>query len=159
MVYLAIYVVMTVGSFVAVLMLKDENGEPIEAISQMAGLSRTRPALALCLAALMFSLAGLPPLFGFWGKLVVFWAAMEAGLVALATLAIVGSVISAYYYLKIVKIMYFDEPADTIRGKSDGAHWALLAISAILMSPLAYLLTGPLGELADRAAAALFLFA
>ena len=159
MVYLAIYVVMTVGSFVAVLMLKDENGEPIESIAQMAGLSRTQPALALCLAALMFSLAGIPPLFGFWGKLVVFWAAVDAGLIALAVLAIAGSVISAYYYIKIVKIMYFDEPADTIRGKSDGAHWALLAISTVLMSPFAYLLTGPLGDLADRAAAALVLFA
>src|SRR5690554_5853694 len=159
LVYLAIYVAMTVGSFVAVLMLKDENGEPIESIAQMAGLSRTQPALALCLAALMFSLAGIPPLFGFWGKLVVFWAAVDAGLIALAVLAIAGSVISAYYYIKIVKIMYFDEPADTIRGKSDGAHWALLAISTVLMSPFAYLLTGPLGDLADRAAAALVLFA
>jgi NADH-quinone oxidoreductase subunit N len=157
LVYLAIYVPMTVGSFIAVLMLKDEDGEPIEAIAQMAGLSRTRPALAWCIAALMFSLAGIPPLFGFWGKLVVFWAAMDAGLIALATLAIAGSVIGAYYYIKIVKIMFFDEPADTIRGRSDWAHWALLWICVILMSPLGYLLTGPLDMLADRAAAALFL--
>jgi NADH-quinone oxidoreductase subunit N len=157
LVYLAIYVPMTVGGFVAVLMLKDEAGEPIEAIADMAGLSRTRPALAGCLAVLMFSLAGIPPLFGFWGKLVVFWAAMDAGLVALAALAIAGSVISAYYYIKIVKIMFFDEPADTVRGRSDWAHWALLWICAVLMSPLGYLLTEPLGILADGAAAALFL--
>src|SRR5688572_20662023 len=109
LVYLAIYVPMTVGSFVAVLMLKDQDGEPIEAIADMAGLSRTRPALAWCLMALMFSLAGIPPLFGFWGKLVVFQAAMQADLVALATLAIAASVIGAYYYIKIVKIMFFDE--------------------------------------------------
>jgi len=159
LVYLAIYVPMTVGSFVAVLMLKDEAGEPIEGIADLAGLSRTRPGIAWCLAILMFSLAGIPPLFGFWGKLVVFQAAMQAGLIALATLAIAASVIGAYYYIKIVKIMFFDEPADTVRGKSDWAHWALLAICAVLMSPLGYLLTGVLDTFADGAAAALFLVA
>jgi len=92
---------------------------------------------------------------GFWAKLVVFQAAVEANLVALAALGIAGSVISAYYYIMIIKIMYFDEPVDTIRGRSDWAHWALLAVSAILMSPLGYLLTGWLGNLADGAAAAL----
>jgi NADH-quinone oxidoreductase subunit N len=159
LVYLAIYVPMTVGSFVAVLMLKDGAGEPLEAIADLSGLSRTRPALAWCLMALMFSLAGIPPLFGFWGKLVVFQAAMQADLIALATLAIAASVIGAYYYIKIVKIMFFDEPADTVRGKSDWAHWGLLTICAVLMSPLGYLLTGWLDTLADGAAAALFLVA
>jgi NADH-quinone oxidoreductase subunit N len=159
LVYLAIYVPMTIGSFVAVLMLKDENGEPIEAIADLSGLSRTRPALAWCLMALMFSLAGIPPLFGFWGKLVVFQAAMQADLIALATLAIAASVIGAYYYIKIVKIMFFDEPADSVRGKSDWAHWALLTVCAVLMSPLGYLLTGWLDTFADGAAAALFLVA
>ena len=159
LVYLAIYVPMTVGSFVAVLMLKDEAGEPVEAIADMAGLSRTRPALAWCIAVLMFSLAGIPPLFGFWGKLVVFQAAVQADLVVLAALGIAASVIGAFYYIKIVKIMFFDEPADTIRGKSDWAHWALLWICVIVMSPLGYLITGWLGTLADGAAAALFLVA
>ena len=159
LIYLAIYVPMTVGSFVAVLMLKDEIGEPIEAIADMAGLSRTRPALAWCLMALMFSLAGIPPLFGFWGKFVVFQAAVQADLVALAFLGMAASVIGAFYYIKIVKIMFFDEPADTIRGRSDWAHWALLTICAVLMSPLGYLLTGVLDTFADGAAAALFLVA
>ena len=159
LVYLAIYVAMTVGSFVAVLMLKNESGEPIEGIADLSGLSRTRPALALCLAIMMFSLAGIPPLFGFWGKFVVFQAAVEADLVALAALGIAASVIGAFYYIKIVKVMYFDEPADTIRGKSDWMHWTLLAVSAIAVSPLGYLLTGWLGQLADSAAAALFLVA
>jgi len=159
LVYLAIYVPMTVGSFVAVLMLKDESGGPIEGIADLAGLSRTRPALAWCLMALMFSLAGIPPLFGFWGKFVVFQAAVEADLIALAALGIAASVIGAFYYIKIVKIMFFDEPADTVRGRSDWAHWALLAVCAVLMSPLGYLLTGVLDVLADGAAAALFLVA
>ena len=156
LVYLAIYVPMTIGSFVAVLMLKDEQGEPIEGIADLAGLSRTRPALAWCLMALMFSLAGIPPLFGFWGKFVVFRAAVEADLVALAFLGIAASVIGAYYYIKIIKVMFFDDPVDTIQGKSDWMHWALLAICAVFLSPLGYLLTGVFDTFADGAAAALF---
>ncbi|MGZ3264444.1 MAG: NADH-quinone oxidoreductase subunit NuoN [Croceibacterium sp.] len=159
LVYLAIYVAMTIGSFVAVLMLKDAEGDYVESIADLAGLSRTRPLLALCLAMMMFSLAGIPPLFGFWGKFVVFQAAVKAGLVWLAFAGIAASVIGAFYYIKIVKVMYFDEPADVIRGKSDWAHWALLAISTVAISPLGYLLTIWLGNLADKAAAALFLVA
>ncbi|MBN9506085.1 MAG: NADH-quinone oxidoreductase subunit NuoN [Altererythrobacter sp.] len=159
LVYLAIYVVMTVGSFVVVLMMKDENGQQIEGIADLAGLSRTRPVLAWCFMIQLFSLAGIPPLFGFWGKFVVFWAAVDAGLFALAVLGIAASVISAFYYIKIVKIMFFDEPADTIRGESDWVHWALLAICTVLISPFGFLLTAWLGNLADQAAAALFLLA
>jgi NADH-quinone oxidoreductase subunit N len=159
LVYLAIYIVMTAGSFVAVLMLRDEAGNPVEAIDQMSGLSRTRPLLAWCILLLMLSLAGIPPLFGFWAKLVVFQAAVEADMIALAALAIAASVIGAYYYLKVGKVMFFDEPADTIRGKSDTAHWALLILATVAMSPLGYLATGWLDRLADTAAAALFLAA
>jgi NADH-quinone oxidoreductase subunit N len=157
LVYLAIYVAMTVGSFVCVLMMKDADGEPLETISDLAGLSRTRPLLALCFAVQMFSLAGIPPLFGFWGKFVVFQAAVQADLVVLAFLGIAASVISAFYYIKIVKVMYFDEPVDAIRGKSDWAHWALLVIASVAVSPLGYLLTIWLDQLADGAAAVLFL--
>jgi NADH-quinone oxidoreductase subunit N len=159
LVYLAIYVAMTVGSFVAVLMMRDADGAPLEGISDLAGLSRTSPWLALFLAMLMFSLAGIPPLFGFWGKFVVFQAAVQADLVALAAIGIAASVIGAFYYIKIVKIMYFDEPADTVKGRSDWAHWALLAISGVVVSPLGYLLTIWLGALADGAAASLMLAA
>ena len=155
LVYLAIYVAMTVGSFVIVLMMKDAEGDPLEAIADLSGLSRTRPMLAFLFMLQMFSLAGIPPFMGFWAKLVVFQAAVEANLVALAALGIAGSVISAYYYIMIIKIMYFDEPVDTIRGKSDWAHWALLAVSAVAVSPLGYLLIRWLGDLADGAAAAL----
>ena len=159
LVYLAIYVVMTIGSFVTVLMMRTEEGEPLEAISDLSGLSRTRPGLAYCMAVMMFSLAGIPPLFGFWGKFVVFQAAVNANLVWLAALGIAASVPSAYYYIKIVKLMFFDEPADTVRGRSDWAHWALLVICTVLMSPLGYLLTGWLGRLAGGAAGTLFLAA
>jgi NADH-quinone oxidoreductase subunit N len=156
LVYLAIYVAMTLGGFVAILMLKDADGEPVEAIADMAGLSRTRPGLAAALAMVMFSLAGIPPLFGFWGKFVVFQAAVKAGLVPLAAVGIAASVIGAFYYIKIVKVMYFDEPSGRITGRSDWAHGALLTLTAVFISPLGYLLTKWLGGLADTAATALF---
>ncbi len=156
LVYLAIYVAMSVGGFVAVLMLKDADGEPVENIADLAGLSRHRKVLSLCLAMIMFSLAGIPPLFGFWGKFVVFQSAVSAGLVPLAAIGIAASVIGAFYYIKIVKILYFDEPAMKAVGKSDWMHQALLALSALVISPLGYLLTLWLGGLADKAAAALF---
>jgi NADH-quinone oxidoreductase subunit N len=159
LVYLAIYVAMTVGSFVAVLMLRSADGSYVERIADLAGLSRTRPALAWCLMFLMFSLAGIPPFMGFWAKLVVFQAAVNADLVVLATLGIAASVIGAYYYIMIVKVMFFDEPVDVVQGRSGGAEWAILVVSTIAISPLLFLLTGWLGRLADSAAAALFLTA
>jgi NADH-quinone oxidoreductase subunit N len=156
LVYLAIYVAMVLAGFVGILMLKDADGEPVEAIADVAGLSRTRPGLAAALAMVMFSLAGIPPLFGFWGKFVVFQAAVKADLVPLAAIGIAASVIGAFYYLKIVKVMYFDEPTGKVTGRSDWAHGALLTVTALFISPFGYLLTKWLGGLADTAATALF---
>jgi NADH-quinone oxidoreductase subunit N len=157
LVYLAIYVPMTVGGFVAVQMLRDAEGNQLESLADIAGLSRTRPMLALCLATVMFSLAGIPPLFGFWGKFVVFRAAVQAGLVWRAFLGIAASVIGAFYYIKVVKVMYFDEPAGRVARAGEWPNWAILAISSIVISPLGYLLTPWLGEFANKAAAVLFL--
>ncbi|MEW9853976.1 NADH-quinone oxidoreductase subunit NuoN [Novosphingobium sp. M1R2S20] len=157
LVYLVIYVIMSLGGFVAVLMLRDGEGNQVEAIADLAGLSRTRPGLALALAIIMFSLAGIPPLFGFWGKFVVFQAAVQGGFVALAAIGIAASVIGAYYYIKIVKIMYFDEPAGVVTGRSDWAHNVLLVLAALFMSPLGYFLTRWLDGVAATAAAVLFL--
>jgi len=159
LVYLAIYAAMSLGGFVAVLMLKDADGNPVENITDLAGLSQHRKVLSACIAMIMFSLAGIPPLFGFWGKFVVFQAAVEANMIVLAALGIAASVIGAFYYIKIVKIMYFDEPANRIVGKSDWAHQAILALCALFISPAGYLLTVWLGGLADKAAAALFVTA
>ena len=159
LVYLAIYAAMSLGGFVAVLMLKDEDGNQVENIADLAGLSQHRKVLSACLAMIMFSLAGIPPLFGFWGKFVVFQAAVEANLIALAAVGIAASVIGAFYYIKIVKIMYFDEAANKITGKSDWVHQAILALCALFLSPAGYLLTVWLGDLADKAAAALFVTA
>ena len=154
--YLAIYVVTSVAGFVAVLMLKDENGAPVEAIADLAGLSSQRKVLSACLAMVMFSLAGIPPLFGFWGKFVVFQAAVAAGQVVLATVAVAASVISAFYYLKVVKVLYFDEPAGKALGRSDWVHQALLLAAALAISPLGYLATRALAGWTQAAAAALF---
>jgi len=154
--YLAVYIAMTVGSFVAVMMMKTEDGTPVEEISDLSGLSTTRPALAWCVLALMFSLAGIPPFLGFWAKLVVFQAAVEADLVVLAVIGIAASVIGAFYYIKIVKVMFFDPPANVVEGRTGAAQWVLLAICALIISPLGFLVTGWLSALAELAAASLF---
>ena len=154
--YMTVYVVMTVGAFLCVLWMRDADGEPIETIASLSGLSQTRPAFAAAFAIFMFSLAGIPPLFGFWPKLLVFTAAVQEGYVALAVAAILGTVIGAYYYLKIVKVMYMDEPAPPYARVREPVQGLLILVAAIAVSPLGYLLIGPLGRLADRAAGSLF---
>ncbi len=109
--YMATYLAMTLGAFACVLAMR-RNGQMVENISDLAGLSKTKPGMALVLAILMFSMAGLPPLAGFFGKLYVFMAAIEAKLVALAVIGVLASVVGAYYYVRIVKVMYFDEPVE-----------------------------------------------
>ncbi|MBX7540599.1 NADH-quinone oxidoreductase subunit NuoN [Qipengyuania sphaerica] len=156
LVYLSIYVFMTIGSFVALLMLRDGEGNPLATFDDISGLSTTSPALAWCLLALMFSLAGIPPLFGFWGKFVVFQAAVQADMIALAAIGIAASVIGAFYYIKFVKVMFFDEPKGAAPAKAPVSHWVVLGLSVLVISPLGYLLTPWLGNLADAAAQALF---
>ena len=156
LVYLAIYVAMTLGSFICIMQLHGRDGELKEGLADVAGLSKTRPALAACLAIFMFSLAGIPPLFGFWGKLVVFNAAVAAGLLPLAVIGIAASVIGAFYYLKIVKLMYFDEPADTIVASDSRALTWTGGALAIAVSPLGYLAIPVLAVVTGQAAKALF---
>ncbi len=157
LVYLFIYVAMSLGSFTALLMLRGEDGDLYETFADISGLAVTRPAIAWGLLLLMFSLAGIPPLLGFYSKFVVFQATVEAGLIAFAAIAIAASVIGAFYYIKFVKVMFFDEPAGVVTGKSGAAHWVLLGLTALIISPLGYLLTPSLTMLADKAAGALFL--
>ena len=106
---MAIYTVMTLGAFACVLAMRTEKG-PVEEIEDLAGLAQTQGGLAFALAALMFALAGIPPLAGFWAKYYVFLAAVKAKLWPLAVIGVVASVVGAYYYLRIVKLMYFDAP-------------------------------------------------
>src|SRR5690348_6209413 len=154
--YMAVYVVMTVGAFLCVLWMCDADGEPVEEIASLSGLSQTRPGLAAAFAIFMFSLAGIPPLFGFLPKLLVFTAAVEQGYVALAVAAILGTVIGAYYYLKIVKVMYTDDPVEPYARVREPLQGLLILVSALVVSPLGYLLIGPLSSLTDRAAGSLF---
>lgn len=156
MTYLAIYVAMTLGSFVCVLELRGSDGAPIEDISALAGLSSRRPGLAAALAIFMFSLAGIPPLFGFWGKFLVFDAAVQAGLIPLAAIGIAASVIGAFYYLKIVKIMYFDDDAGRIAHGDSTSRAILIGLTALFVSPIGYLATTALARVSGEAAGALF---
>ena len=156
LIYMTIYVVMTLGSFLIVLQMRGADGQPIETIASLSGMSRTRPGLALALAMFMFSLAGIPPLFGFYAKFAVFSAAVNAGLFPLAVIGIVASVIGAYYYLRIVKTMYFDEPAPAFSGSTGVVEGGLIAATALVISPLGYALIPFLGLWAGNAAAALF---
>jgi NADH-quinone oxidoreductase subunit N len=109
--YLFIYLPMTLGAFAVVLSLRRKDVY-LEQISDLAGLSKSRPALAAIMSVFMFSMIGIPPLAGFFGKLYVFTAAVQAGYVWLAVLGVCLSVVGAFYYLRIIKVMYFDPPHD-----------------------------------------------
>ena len=154
--YMAIYVVMTLGSFLVVLQMRGRDGQPVETIASLSGLSKTQPRLALALGIFMFSLAGIPPLFGFYAKFAVFWAAVEAGMFAFAAIGIAASVIGAYYYLRIVKTMYFDEPAEGFAPMESRVEGGLIFASAAFLSPLGYLAIPAMGAWSMAAARALF---
>ncbi len=109
--YISIYVFMNLGTFILILGMR-ANDRMLENISDLAGLSRSRPGMAAALLIFMFSMAGIPPLAGFFGKMYIFLAAVEAGLVWLAVLGALTSVVSAFYYLRLIKIAYFDEPSE-----------------------------------------------
>ena len=155
--YLAVYMVMTLGTFLCVLRLRGEDGEPTEAIDSLSGLSQTRPGLAAAIAVFMFSLAGIPPLLGFWPKLVVFQAALDQKLYLLAIAGFLGSVVGAFYYIKIVKVMYFDAPGRALtRSGISRLEGVMILVAALIVSPLGYFLIGPLADLSNNAAGSLF---
>jgi NADH-quinone oxidoreductase subunit N len=110
-VYLAIYLFMTLGTFACILAMRTERGL-VEEIDSLSGLAKTNLPMAFVLAVMMFSMAGIPPLAGFLAKFYVFAAAIKSGLFALAVIGVLASVVAAYYYLRIVKIMFFDEPRE-----------------------------------------------
>ncbi len=152
--YLAIYVVMTIGSFLCIMQMRDADGRPVEEIASLAGLSQSRKGLAAAFAIFMFSLAGIPPLMGFWAKFLVFDAAVGAGMTGLAAFGIAMSVIGAFYYLKIVKTIYFDEPAADYAPAGSPIESALMAVAAAVIV-LGYLLNPFLDKVSTAAAAAL----
>jgi len=151
--YLAIYLVMYAGVFCCIIAMRRPEGH-VEQISDLAGLSRSQPMVAFIFAMLMFSLAGIPPLAGFFAKFYVFAAAMQAGLYALAVIGILSSVVGAYYYLRIVKVMYFDDPAPVFVRPMPGELTVVLGLSG-LFTMFFVVYPAPLMAGAQAAAAAL----
>jgi NADH-quinone oxidoreductase subunit N len=154
LVYLAIYLFMNVGAWAVILCMR-RNGQMLEEIADLAGLSRAQPGLALALAIFMFALSGIPPTAGFFAKLYVFLAAIDAKLVGLAVIGVVTSVVSAFYYLRIVRVMYFDEPVGAFERPLAGELKGVLFVTAIV-TLFFFLVPGPLVGAAAAAAAALF---
>jgi NADH-quinone oxidoreductase subunit N len=156
LIYLVIYLVMNLGVFAFILTM-ERDGQPVESVPDLAGLSRTRPAQAMAIAILMFSLAGLPPLVGFFAKFFVFKAAVDAGLVPLAVAGVIASVIGAYYYLNIVRVMYLGDTSAPLEIRGSVYHSATLGVSALLMAAGWLPFLGGFGvpELAQEAAASL----
>jgi NADH-quinone oxidoreductase subunit N len=122
--YLLIYLVTTIGTFACILAMR-RGGHLVENIGDLAGVAQTHPGFAFVFAMLMFSLAGVPPLAGFFAKFYVFLAAINAGLYPLAVIGVLASVVGAYYYLRIVKIIYFDEPAPSF---DPGMGWSVASV-------------------------------
>jgi len=152
-VYMAIYLAMTLGTFAVILGMR-RGSVMFESIDDLSGLARTHPALAFCLAMMMFSLAGIPPLAGFFAKFYVFAAAIQANLVTLAVIGVVTSVIGAYYYLRIVKVMYFDAPVEGFERMAPGVSFVLVVSSAVVL--LFWLVPAPIVNAAGAAARSLF---
>ena len=132
LVFLFIYLAMTAGSFSIILFMR-RNGLGVEKISDLSGFSKNNPVLAYAMAVLMFSMSGIPPLAGFFGKLFIFQAAIESELYVLATLGILASVVAAYYYLRIIKVMFFDEVADPFDEGMNLGKRIVLLISMLLV--------------------------
>jgi NADH-quinone oxidoreductase subunit N len=153
LIYMAIYITMTLGAFAVILSMRRSTGM-VESIDQLAGLARTHPSTAFFLAMILFSMAGVPPLAGFFAKFYVFLAAIKAGLYVLSVIGVLASVVGAYYYLSIIKVMYFDEPAENFYDMP----YELRVVLAIcgLFNILFFLYPGPLVGVASAAAHSLF---
>lgn len=154
MLYMVIYMVMTLGTFAIIMSMRRNDGTVVEDVYDLAGLSTTNPFMATVLTALMFSLAGIPPLAGFFAKYFVFVAAIEAKLYALSIIGVLTSVVGCYYYLRVVKLMWFDEATGEF-GRVSGELRLVFGLSGLFV--VAYVLIGgPIGGAAELAAATLF---
>jgi NADH-quinone oxidoreductase subunit N len=153
LVYMGIYMMMTLGAFACILAMR-RNGRAVEEIDELSGLSATQPLMAFLLAALLFSLAGIPPLAGFFAKFYVFLAAVEAGLYTLAVIGVLASVVGAYYYLRIVKVMYMDEPREPFESMEPALRLVLGVSGVFVILFFAY--PAPLIAAAEAAAKSLF---
>jgi NADH-quinone oxidoreductase subunit N len=153
LVYLIVYVFMSAGTFACIIAMR-RRGRALEEITDLSGLARTDPGLALALAVFMFSMAGIPPLSGFFGKLYVFLAAVQGGMWTLAVIGVLTSVIGAYYYIRIVKVMYFDAPVEPFDSRP--ASLSFVAAATGLFTALFFVFPAPFVGAAQAAAKALF---
>jgi NADH-quinone oxidoreductase subunit N len=152
-IYLVVYIAMTLGAFACILAMRRKEGM-VEDINELAGLAQTNLGLASVLAVFMFSLAGIPPLAGFFAKFYVFMAAVKQGMWPIAIFGVLASVVGAYYYVRIVKIMFFDEPKDAFLPVPAKAG-LVMALSTVFV--LFYVLwPAPLVASAEAAARSLF---
>ena len=153
--YMTIYVIMTLGVFACILTMRRPEGMA-ENISDLSGLSQTRPGLAVMFTALFLSLAGIPPFVGFFAKFYVFLAAVEEGLLILALVGVVTSVISTFYYLSVIRTMWFAEPSsEFVREQSPAVRFTAAGSAAVVIGGIIFLV-GPLAGLAAVAAQSLF---
>jgi NADH-quinone oxidoreductase subunit N len=153
LVYLIVYVFMSAGSFACIIAMR-RRGRAVEQISELGGLASTDPGLALAMAVFMFSMAGIPPLSGFFGKLYVFLAAVQSGLWALAIIGVLTSVVGAFYYIRIVKVMYFDAPVEAFDRRAPSVSF-VAAVSG-LFTTFFFIFPAPFVGAAQAAAKALF---
>ncbi|MFP6696570.1 MAG: NADH-quinone oxidoreductase subunit NuoN [Alphaproteobacteria bacterium] len=153
LIYLAIYVAMNIGTFACILCMRRKTGM-VENITDLSGLSKTNPLMALALAIFMFSMAGIPPLGGFFGKFYVFIAAVNAELYALAVIGVLASVVGAFYYLRIIKVMYFDDAVEPFEGPMSLEMRAIIGLCGVFVVFFAFY-TAPFVASAQIAAAAL----
>ena len=153
LIYMVTYVFMSAGVFACMIAMR-RRGLPLEKIADLSGLARTDPMLALAFAIFMFSMAGIPPFSGFFGKLYVFYAAVQSGYWTLAVIGVLTSVVGAYYYLRVIKVMYFDEaqPAFDVRAPS----LSFVAAVGALVTTLFFVFPAPIVTAAQAAAAVLF---
>ncbi len=154
LIYMLVYMVMTLGTFACIMAMKRKDGNHVENVDDLAGLSQTNPLMATVLTVMMFSLAGIPPLAGFFAKYFVFMAAIEAHLYALAIIGVLASVVGAYYYLRVVKLMWFDDPKGEF-ARPSGVLRLVYGLSGLFV--LAYVLVGGwIGTAAEVAARTFF---
>ncbi len=152
LVYIAVYVVMSFAAFACIIAMR-RQGQAVEKISDLAGLASQRPGLALAFAIIMWAMAGIPPLSGFFGKFYVFAAALNAGLMPLVIIGVISSIIGAFYYLRVIKVMYFDNGTPDFDATPAGVRFVMSV--GTIATALFVLLPGPLVVAADAAARAL----
>jgi NADH-quinone oxidoreductase subunit N len=153
LVYMTVYVLMTAGTFACVLAMK-RNGRPVEQIADLSGLATTDPGLAMAFSVFMFSLAGIPLMAGFFAKLYIFLAAVKAGLFVLAVIGVLTSVVGAFYYIRVVKVMYFDPPAEAFDRRPPALSFVVAATG--LFTAFFFLFPAPVVDAAEMASRVLF---